>query len=107
MDIKLSTDLFDFGVVTLANSTYGDGSPALVADFVYDGEGERETLSTNLSYYGMTPEPGNVFIKDYSEHEGLTDALVKAGAVTMVRPITFGPFNSGGFEVKLAPSLNR
>jgi hypothetical protein len=34
-----------------------------------------------LVTYGKKPEPLNVFIKDYSENEGMVDALAKAGVI--------------------------
>jgi hypothetical protein len=43
----------------------------------------------------MHPPQGHVFVKDYSEHEGLAQALVNAGLVRIVEPITFGPFGTG------------
>lgn len=41
-----------------------------------------ERLSTDLSVYGCVAGMGEVFIKDWSEHAGLADALAIAGAVS-------------------------
>lgn len=75
---------------------YADGSLALcAADVDEDGLPNEETFSMNLSHYDMRPPKGHVFVKDYSEHEGLAQALVNAGLVRIVEPITFGPFGTG------------
>ena len=60
-----------------------------------------EIISTNLGAYGLVPDEGNVFIKYYSEHAGVTASLVAAGAVEVVREVTFGNFGTRGFEVKV------
>lgn len=88
----------------LASITYVDGSAglALITD-----EGP-EILSTNLGGYGLVPAEGNVFIKDYSEHSGVTDSLVASGVVEVVRKVEFGRFGTSGYEVKVlaqAPAL--
>ena len=59
----------------------------------------RERLSIRLNDYGLIPAEGNFFIKDYSEHAGVTAQLVDAGAVEIVREVTFGPFNTRAYEV--------
>lgn len=62
-----------------------------------------ERLSISLEPYGISPAPGNVFIKDYSEHAGLAQRLVEAGLVTIVGCVTAGPNWSLFYEV--APTL--
>ena len=81
----------------LVTRTYGDGVTALILDT----DQGPETLSTNLGAYGIYPATGNVIIKDYSEHDGVTASLVRAGAVRVVREITFGQFNTKAFEVEV------
>jgi len=72
---------------------YADGSLALVAD---DGSGEPpERLSVNLAGYGMTPPAGHVYVKDYSEHEGLPHALEEAGVAFKEEEVRFGPWGHG------------
>lgn len=72
---------------------YQHGGNALLA--VTD-DGSAETLSVNLHAYGMTPPtPTHVYVKDYSEHEGLPDALEAAGVATKVEAVRFGPYGSG------------
>lgn len=76
---------------------YADNSLALVAtETVEDGFVERETLSVNLSMYPdvRLPPEGHVWVRDYSEHEGLPQALVNAGIGTIVDEVTFGPFGA-------------
>lgn len=88
-------------VVTV--SQYADGTPALVAESRdEDGYPDRDTLSVNLGGYGMEPPPaGHFIVRDYSEHEGLPDALERAGIATVVDRITFGPFDVAAAVVKL------
>jgi hypothetical protein len=65
---------------------YMDGSPALLL--------EDEILSINLAGYDLRPDEGCVFVKNYSEHEGLPDALVAAGIAEKVREVSIGNFGS-------------
>lgn len=81
---------------------YTDGSLALMAeDTDEDGMPNHETFSVNLSAYGMYPPEGHIFVKDYSEHEGLAQALVNAGLVSIVQPIVIGEFGSPGYLVRI------
>lgn len=64
---------------------YPDGNNALQ---IMDSQGP-ETLSVNLGHYGMNTPEGQVFVKDYSEHEGLPDALVEAGVVEKLHQVYF------------------
>src|SRR5690606_1071240 len=84
---------------------YADGSTALVAESVdEDGMPDIETMSTNLSFYGLNPPDGHVYIKDYSEHEGLAIELSERGMVEIIEPIRFGPFGHGYLvKVTLTP----
>lgn len=84
---------------------YTDGSTALVAMSVdEDGMPDIETMSTNLSFYGLNPPDGHVYIKDYSEHEGLAIELSERGMVEIVEPVRFGPFGQGHLvKVTLTP----
>ena len=60
-----------------------------------------ERLSTDLSVYGYVAEPGQVFIKDWSEHAGLADALVLAGVVSPLESLRVGPFSSRAYRVRV------
>lgn len=79
------------GVYRLETAEYGDGSLALLG---HDDEGGRETLSVNLIQHGLVAPAGQFYVKDYSEHEGLADALVTAGVATKGEPVEVGPFGS-------------
>ena len=65
-------------------------------------EASQEALSVNLETYGLIPDPGCVFIKDWSEHSGLAERLQVAGLVKIIRSFTVGPFSSTAFEVEVA-----
>lgn len=58
-------------------------------------------LSVNLLNEGFFPTWGNAFIKDWSEHHGLTDRLEAPGLVKKVRQVTVGSFRSTAFEVRV------
>lgn len=64
-----------------------------------------ERISTNLDAYGYLPELGCVFIKDWSEHEGLAQSLVDAGVAEVVRELVVGPFASTAYEVRLLAAI--
>ena len=68
-----------------------------------DNPEEYETLTINLEGYGCVPKPGEVAIKDYSEHQGLTDKLVASGLVNFEYDVFFGPFNSRFCIVSVNP----
>lgn len=94
--VHVRTDNYDYGIVDISTEQYVDGTMALL---VPDGEGGFENISVNLGQYGLYPQPGCVFVKDYASDEGLVKSLVAAGVVEIVRPIKFG-FGKG-FEVRL------
>ncbi|MFE4332520.1 hypothetical protein ACFRQM_24775 [Streptomyces sp. NPDC056831] len=60
-----------------------------------------EYISVNLKSCGITPELGNVFIKDWSEHAGLTARLEQAGLVQPLHELTVGSFGSTAYEVEV------
>lgn len=64
-------------------------------------DGETEILSVDLMAYGYMAFPGECFIKDWSEHAGLTDALVVAGVVAPVERLVVGPFCSRAYRVRV------
>lgn len=81
----------------------------LTGDIVYDPrrrvlelrdpEEGSDVLSLDMSYYGYVTGPGEVWIKDWTEHEGLADALVMAGVVMTVESVRIGPFSSRAYRV--------
>lgn len=87
--------------------TYLDGTPALVAD-VLDTDLDcwfDETLSTNLFSYGLMPDEDCIFVKDYSEHEGLAEAIEDAGWGEAVGAVMFGPFNATATVIRLSEEI--
>lgn len=57
-------------------------------------DGSDEALSVDLVSSGYVAFPGEVFVKDYSEHAGLPAALVEAGVCEPVEEVRVGPFDS-------------
>lgn len=48
-----------------------------------------------------TAEPGCFWVKNYSEHKGLGDALVKAGVIERTgRTVAYGPFDASSDEYR-------
>ena len=72
--------------VTLTGALAYD--PAFSALVLIHDDGEHHVLSTVLLTYGYLPFFGETFIKDWTEHSGLTDALVMAGVVSVVERLT-------------------
>lgn len=58
--------------------------------------------TVNLADYGVHPEDGNVFIKTYSENEGLYDGLLSAG---VIGPAVHNFYVENGNVVKECPLL--
>lgn len=65
---------------------------------LHDPKEGSEALSLDMSYYGYATAPGEIWIKDWSEHEGLADALVMAGVVMTVESVCVGPFSSRAYR---------
>jgi len=87
--------------VEVRKGTYRNGEIALVMIDANDGEQLcRPTL--NLEEYGEHPREGHVFIKTYSENEGVLEGLQKAGVVgEPVRLLDVGYVHNGAAEVPL------
>lgn len=65
---------------------------------------DSEVLSVNLEAYGLTTPTGRVWIKDWSEHAGVTAQLISLGAVLYEATARVGPFDSPAHLVNvLAP----
>lgn len=80
---------------------YTDNNLALIVMDSDEGMNIPTTISVNLT--NEIAGDGNVFIKDYSEHEDLTEALFDLGIIQAVRPVVIG-FGTG-YEVKLLGEL--
>lgn len=65
------------------------------------GTGEDEVLSVDLFEYGYVPAPGEVFMKDWSEHHGFAAALQAAGVIEVVGEVHVGPFMSKAYRVRV------
>lgn len=78
--------------------TYDHRMQRLEITYVDD---DTETLSVDLMAYGYLTWPGEAFVKDWSEHAGLTDALVSAGIVAPVEHFEVGPFRSRAYRVRV------
>ena len=65
------------GEVYLKFRNYRDGSVAITATTLY---GEPQFTAT-VALKNETPRPGHVFLKGWSENEGIPEALEKAGIV--------------------------
>lgn len=63
--------------------------------------GETEVLSTVLIEHGLLPELGNCFIKNWTNHFGITASLAEQHLIRVVRQVTVGPFRSVAFEVEI------
>ncbi|MFF3127043.1 hypothetical protein ACFVRD_33130 [Streptomyces sp. NPDC057908] len=87
-----------FGSIELTGSLHHDDENR---SLVLETDEGPEHISVNLKSYGITPEPGNVFTKDWSEHAGLTARLEQAGLVKLVHELTVGPFGSTACEVEV------
>lgn len=73
MKVTLMGHVFDD--VRIERGTYSDGSTALV---VMDG---FERVATATVWLPTPPQEGCVWIKDWSENEGMLASLVAAGVV--------------------------
>ncbi|MFF4410144.1 hypothetical protein [Streptomyces sp. NPDC001404] len=88
----------DFGGIELTGVLVHDDENRVLELELDEGP---EPISISLQGYGLMPEPGSVFIKDWSEHSGLTARLAQAGLVKPVHALTVGPFNSPVYEVQV------
>lgn len=99
MQINLETKYCPKGIYQITSpGVYRDGSPALKC---LDQVGHPQFTAT-VCIEGQRPKPGHVFIKDWSENEGVLDALLEAGIVEEpIRNVTCG--FSVAHECKLTP----
>ena len=92
---------------TVIVSQYADGTVALIAeDTDSDGFPNRETLSVNLTGYGLyPPDPDTIFVPSWSENEGLPEALDAAGIAVPVDQAHFGPFATTAVLMRLTEAV--
>jgi len=79
---------------------YGNNTLALR---ITDEIGEAVSSPTvNLESEGETPKEGHVFVKDYSENEGIYRALAGAGILgEAVRTVAFGVYDATAIEAPI------
>jgi len=79
---------------------YADGSTAIQAFSEYGEPIAKATVC--LAAQNELPLPGNVFIKDWEENEGVLESLVSSGIVSSpIREIAVGPYGCTAYECKV------
>lgn len=63
--------------------------------------GEEEVLTLSLLSSGYVAEPGEVFVKDWSEHSGLAAALVAARVANHVESVRVGPHGATAHRLQV------
>ena len=82
--------------LTVLTGRYADGSLALQ---LMDDYELVATVSVNLTGYHIEVGPGCFWVRNYSESEGLGQALVMAGVLERTgRSVHFGPFAGTGAD---------
>lgn len=81
---------------TLRGDVHYDSTLQLL-ELISSATGDSEVLSVDLVASGYVAIPGQVWIKDWSEHAGLAHALVEAGVIMTVHHVTVGPFSSKAY----------
>lgn len=94
-----------------ANITFQDGDFTLEGKLVYEPATDSlivhsayeapEVLTVNLLEYGLVTDLGEVFVKDWSEHSGLAQALIDAGYAQLVDNHFVGPFRSRAVRLRI------
>lgn len=79
---------------------YGSGDIAIqIIDF---RRGPYTVATVNLEEYGLHPRPDHVFIKDYSETDGLWRKLHQMGIISEpVNEVPFGPWDAKAQECRI------
>lgn len=68
---------------------------------VHPSTGEEEVLTVNLLTSGYLTAPGEVFVKDWSEHSGLFFELVQAGIAEIIETVTVGPHRQRAYRMRV------
>lgn len=87
-----------WGNVRLVRARYIDGSTA-VRLYTEDDE-LLTTASIHLGVPLKVSDPNKFWVKDYSENDGLAEALQDAGVVTIQGVTSTGPFSSRVYLVE-------
>lgn len=99
MRTRPRTTIDFMGAIELSGTLRFDEATGLLELDTEDGE-MPERLSVRLDGYGIDTPAGHAWIKDWSEHQGVTDSLVAAGAVEVVQTVQVGPFSSTAHLVR-------
>lgn len=78
---------------------------SLVFVHVDGGVPEDEVLSVDLLVHGFVAEPGNCFVKNWSEHAGVTASLSEQHLVRVVREVKVRTGPAVGTAHEVAPVL--
>lgn len=65
-----------------------------------DHHGEVEVLSVDLWAEGYVAAPGEILVRDWSEHAGLAGALVDAGVAMRTETLVVGPLASRAYRLR-------
>lgn len=87
---------------TIHITRYRDGQPRVEFS---SGEGTT-VLSINLSAYGLIAPEGHFFTKDYSEGEGMAEAIEDAGIAQRLCRVKFGPYGTTASLMTMEPKEN-
>ena len=91
---RIETEFIHMAAARIDVGHYSTGALSLTAtetDPTSSTHGSRETLTVNLTGYGLIAAPGCIWVRDYSEHTGLPAALETAGLATIIDRRTIGP----------------
>jgi len=83
------------GVHFIHAGCYGDESPAYIIEEATTGE-QLATVTVSMQGYGVKPDAGCIFVKDYGENEGLAQALVDANVIRLTGRTFDAGFAVGG-----------
>lgn len=68
--------------------------------------GTEEVLTVNLLSSGYVADPGEVFVKDWSEHSGLAAALVAARVAKHVESVRVGPHGAIAHRLRIIDEVD-
>lgn len=95
----IDTTTLDFGEsVELTGSVIYDQAHGLL--YLVTDE-DAEVLSITLDEYGLTTPENHVWIKDWSEHQGIASQLIRQNLVTYKQSFVVGPFDSQAHLVEI------
>lgn len=104
MAITAPTTTIDFGHhdlllhdIVLSGQVTFDRTRQLLE--IRDTDGDSEVLNVDMTMHGYVCFPDELILKDWSEHSGLTAALVDVGIVMRTETIAVGPFDSRAYRV--------